>query len=591
MPRFARASFACALLAAAVSAQVTLRNDATSPTNTFLTTVGTGITLDTGQFQLGTGSVARAATPANTSYIPTGFAVTPATGFTIQFWFRPVGAPGGAAWYVFGDPTMVNPGGTGQFRCFRDGIFLGGQIGVRGIPVQCQTSLTPLTTRLNAQGWVHLAFRYSGANPPGGMAANTAQWFSNGVPDGTAVNQGAAFNYNGVNLTIAGFSGSSSPAGNGHYDDIRIDSVPRTDADILANYLAEASGAAVPDKVYLKCNSTVDPHTTFIGTNGDPTSTSTRLLTSGSPMEWGGNSPNQSGNPASCFMNLNGPTVGSPGIANPYAVALRTAPPMPQAHVTPGVPGLECGFLFSGPPAPFSLMWPDGLGIGFLTNVGIPIPYAYQTSPNLTFTTPGLFQTGDRIDLQFVALDANYPLGIGTANRATFVYQACPPEPHARVEARGAGAIQVLSFWEVHNTGGVSIARVVIDATTATGGAMGFVPSGALNSGGTLQAGTSYRFNSNTFCGLTGGTPPGNFTPLNLFTCGTQTAYRGLQFDFNNFNPCTDVFIFDCDSCATNLNGNAYIGSTVTVTFSDSTVLSGPMVADMSDPLAAIINL
>jgi hypothetical protein len=581
---------ACAILAAAAGAQITLPNSATSPTSFFITTVEPpmglpGITLDNATFQLGGGALQRAATPANQSYVPTGFQVNPVSGFTIQFWFRsPLVAPGGAAWYMFGDPSFVHPT-TGQFRCFRDGIAGPNNLVIRGIGADVITTGAPLI----ANTWVHIALRYTGATPPMPLVANQMQWFINGAPNTAAVIAG--WTGMGTNLSFVGFAGSSAQAGNGHWDDIRIDSAPRTDADILANYLAEATGPAVPDKVYLKCNSTVAPHTTFIGTNGDPTGTATRLITAGSPMEWGGNSPNQSGNPASCFMNLNGPTVGTPGIASPYTVALRPAPPMPTTHVTPGVPGLQCGFLFSGPPAPFSIMWPDGLGIGFLCNVGIPIPYAYQVSPNLMFTTPGFFQTGDRIDLQFVALDANYPSGIGTANRATFVYQNCPPQPHARVEARGAGAIQVLGFWEVHNTGGVSITRVVIDATTATGGATGFVPAGALNSGGTLQAGTSYRFGSNTFCGLTGGTPPGMFTGLNLFTCVTATAYRGLQFDFNNFNPCTDVFVFDCDSCATNLNGNAFVGATVTVTFSDSTILSGPMILDPNDPRAAIIDL
>ena len=57
-------------------------------------------------------------------------------------------------------------------------------------------------------------------------------------------------------------------------------------------------------------------------------------------------------------------------------------------------------------------------------------------------------------------------------------------------------------------------------------------------------------------------------------------------------HPATiDELKFDCDTVASNLPGSSLVGSTVTVTFSDTSVLTGTMIIDPLDATAAIIDL
>ena len=148
----------------------------------------------------------------------------------------------------------------------------------------------------------------------------------------------------------------------------------------------------------------------------------------------------------------------------------------------------------------------------------------------------------------------------------------------------GARPSRSRRFYEIWNTGTLDITQVIIDTTTATGGATAFAPSAALNTGGTLAAGSSYRENTNVLTGLIGFTGVG---PL----ATTPPTYRGLQFDFSNFSATIDELKFDCDTVLSNLAGSSLVGSTVTVTFSDTTFLTGTMIIDPSDANAAIIDL
>lgn len=590
--------FACS--ASLVDAQITVLNGSPSAANPFVSTVGTGITIDTATSIVGGASAARTTVPANAAYLPTGVALNPSIGFTIQFWYWRASGTTGNPDYLFGDNTMVAPAAAGfnggAFRCFAGGAAGVGNLLLRGVANQIVTATLPLNA---AATWVHLAFRYD-------PVTTNLTLLVNGVVTVTAPQVTVPFNWTGTNLTFVGYNGSTAPPmAPFNIDDLRIYNFARSDADILADFMVSPTGLGpsglpnIPDGAYFDFEGAVEPHVASVGTNGDPISTRTRIVTGGSVLEWAGNSPNQPGNIATGVLNLSGPSFGQ--AATPvYPNAFRNAPAMPVTYTTPGIPGLELGHGISSPVNPFAIAWPDGLGLGGIPGLflfAVPGPYAYQVSPNQGFIIPpGLFQTGDRIDIQFLAPDPAYPLGVGTSNRATFIYSDCAGQnsgPHAHIEARGSGSIQVTGFWEVWNTGTVDITRVVIDLTTATGGAAGFDPNSFLNSGGMLSLGTSYRFNSEIYTGLQS-QPPG-YMGLNNAVFGTLAGFRTIQFDYNSFTACTDIFSFDSDIVTAagigTLTGASAIGATVTVTFANSTTLMGTLVADPADVNAAILNL
>jgi hypothetical protein len=259
--------------------------------------------------------------------------------------------------------------------------------------------------------------------------------------------------------------------------------------------------------------------------------------------------------------------------------------------VTPGVGLLNLCHAFSIPSGP-ALIFPDGLNLNAIgIGAGIPGGYSYGGPAGpfmLTFTLPigaGIFFAGDQVVMQGVAIDAAYPFSVGVSNVGKFRYVTpVGLGGHAHVEARGTAAIQVATFYEVWNTGTVDITQVIIDTTTATGGATAFAPSAALNTGGTLAANSSYRENTDVLTGLIGFT---GVSPL----ATTPPTYRGLQFDFANFTATIDELKFDCDTVPSNLAGSSLVGSTVTVTFSDLSVLTGTMILDPLDATAAIIDL
>ena len=561
------------LFATASHAQLTVANTATAPAGLFQTTVGTAHSIDTTNIQIGAASVARTNAFSNAGYLPVGTGINPVNGFTIQFWVRPtnIGLSGANPNYMLGDSGMVAPTAAGAsggaFRVFADGAAGVGAILVRGVSNQL---ISPLGMLVNGT-WKHLAIRYS-------PTTNMLSLLVNGVLTAQIAQTITPFNWSGSNLTVIGYGGSSAPGLSGNYDDYRVYGYARPDADILADYTIVPSGLGttglnnVPDKAYYELNGAVSPHTCVIGTNNDPPSDLDRKFTDGTSLQWGLNSPNQAGNPASCLINIR------PGGLDPMCA-------------TPGVGLIKLCHGFSFPSGP-AVIFPDGLDLNAIgVGAGIPGPYSYGGPGGpfmVNFNFPigsGILIAADQIVMQGVAIDAAYPFGVGVSNVGKFRYVTpVAPGGHVHVEARGTAAIQVATFYEIWNTGTLDITQVIIDTTTATGGATAFAPSAFLNTGGTLAANSSYRENTDVLTGLIGFT---GVSPL----ATTPPTYRGLQFDFANFSATIDDLKFDCDTVLSNLAGSSLVGSTVTVTFSDTSVLTGTMIIDPLDATAAIIDL
>jgi hypothetical protein len=608
-------------------AQVTIANDGTSAALPFSSSIGTAITIQNTNpvpappVLASVGYLRRAAGAANADYILTGYAVNPTSdgsfggvspGYTIQFWYAPDSAT--AFQYLWADAVNVSPvGGAsgGAFRCFGNGnSSLNSNLVVRGLPNETFTASAPLLNLQN--GWVHLAFRYD-------QTTNVCQWFVNGVPDGAGTIQTAgAYTWSQGNLSLIGANNTTAGVGSGGYDEIRVYDWSRTNADIAADFNNVAFGTGpsgesnLPDRVYWQAESAVVPHNAYLGTNNNPTATDTKIITAGTPMRWGGNSPGQVGLPASGLMNFEGGIAGQTPF-DPYVLNYKDVPAQATSYLTPVVPAISLGHNFSVPQNPVAFALPDGaslfpLGVVYYGIPGLLGPYTYG-APDFTFAVPaGIFSHGDLIRIQFVAPDVGYPGGVGGSNQVAFTYSECfgnptapSVAPHARVEVRGAGSIQVAGFWEVHNTGNTPITRVLIDLSTSTGGMIAWMPISLLNSGGTMATGTSYRRGSEINCGLdftVAGNVAGGYTEV--LTGSSVAGIPGaLQFDFLSFDSCIDSFIFDCGDAmlgsvsptAANLTGNAAIGATVTVTFQGGATLSGTLAADPNDPQAAIIDL
>lgn len=581
----------CALVLSGTlaTAQLTLLNGASGGAR-FVTTTGTAHSIDTTNFRIGSASCLRAAGAANASYLSTGIALDPLSnggcttadpGFTIQFWYRPVAST--ALEYIFGDNTWT--GVNGAFRCFRNGAAGAGNLYIRGPLVgQKITTGTPLTLSLDPNGWVHIALVIN-------TKTNLVAWFINGAANGTPST--ATISGKGTNLTCLGYNGSSSGGSTGNYDDFRVYDWARTAADIAADYAANAAGNGPsgcpnqPDHGYYEFEASVNPHLATIGLKNEVQADFTRLFTTGDTIQWAAGSPAAGPFAGTCILNIG---FGGPG--SPRADAYWPPKAMVGGpYVTGIVPGLEVGHCFSKPQA-FAIAWPDGLKVGPAVaggcgGVTIPIAYAYGsgTGPMVGIKMPPLnFVDGDRVDLQWVTIDPTYPGGIATTNRATFEFVKALPGPHAHVEARGSDVIQETGFWEIWNTGTVPIKEICIDFTPLTT-ATTWSPTGALNSGGTLAAGDSIRFQTDVICDLTPAANPRytlDATSKKLcfkFTCPPAPA--------DGFQGPTNHFIFDCATVPQQA-GNLFAGAIVTVTWCDSTVKILPLVADTPNQRAQV---
>ncbi|MAG58459.1 MAG: hypothetical protein CMJ83_19400 [Planctomycetes bacterium] len=582
---------ACCLILPSVPAQVTLLNAASNPPSVFQSTVGPDISVDPGFFQLNGGSALRGYSPSNQSYLPTGIALDPTQGFTMQWWYRPARPTGFG--YLIGDADMVSPlagYSGGRFRVFQNGACYcptytpanTGGLTCRGVPNEAALLGSPLTNAINLNGFVHLALRYD-------PAASTIDWLVNGVVSSSTPQVAGPFTWQGTNLDIMGDRGSSADAGDGHYDDFRIYGFARSDVDIMADFMIAAGGVGpsgqpnVPDIAYYQADLSLEPHFCYVGTNSDPIGTTARRITSGTLLEWGGNSPNQPGTPAACLINV------WPGGVDPGCT-------------TVGFPNLGVCHAFSAP-AGQALIFPDGLGLGPVgVGLGVTLPYQYSGGPQGMTNTltaslpPSLLTAGDELVLQFVAPDGAYPSQTGTSNLMRLPWVDPIPGPHARIAVRGNASIQILGFFRVLNTGDEAITQVIFDASPL-GANTGFAPSCGLNTGGSLALGTSYRFGTDVTSGLILGTNNG-WTGLGMFAynClgalpGSGNGYSGLQFDFSGFTATVDEFVFDSGTVAPNVNANYFIGMNISVTFSSGVTLSGALVADPNDPDAAIIDL
>ena len=601
-------SFALALIASASTAQITLFNQASSAPNPFVQTIGNFISVDTAVSVVGGASLLRGNTPSNTAYIPTGWATNSGgLGFTIQFWIRRATTSTGNADYIFGDNTCIAPttsgASGGAFRCFSGGIAGIGKMVIRGVCNQAITAGIPLVINT----WTHAALVHV---PNVGATPGTISWVINGVNDITVAQTTAVggVTWSGTNFSVLGYIGSSAADPIMNMDEIRVYSFPRTVADIAADMGMAATGFApsgqsnIPDKVYLDGDGSVQPHICTVGINSDAMGTGQRIATGGTTMNWNGtSSAMMTGIPASCLINILGSSIGLPP-TNPYVNSYRPPAPMTFPFMTPGIAGLDLGHGYSLPGYPAAVLYPDGLGLGGIPGLAmlvVPLPHLYNITSPSTFTLPGgLFQHGDSIEMQWIAPDPAYPSNLGISNRGTFVYSdpaTVNPGAHCHVEARGNGAIQVSTFWEIWNTGLDPITQVVVDATTCItngGTAGGFYPVGLLNSGGTLATGTSYRLGSNVMCGLDTSVNAMGYAGLGILVSGTLTGNTGLQFNFTSFEAATDVFAFDCDSFTVqNTTGNAYIGATITVTFLSGGTVTGMLGVDPSAGNAAVLDL
>lgn len=575
------------VLLASVHGQVALLNSALSPPSLVRSTVGSGISLDYTVPFLGGGCAVRTSTAANLSYLPTGFTLIPSGGFTIQFHYRPWAAQNFG--YIFGDGNMVSPiagYSGGRFRMFQSGACYcpaytptnTAGLTLRGVPNEVAVTGGPLLTMVNANGWVHIAVRFD-------PATNIIALFMNGTLMVSVPQTAGSFNWNGTELDFMGDRASSSLAAQAHYDDIRVYPYARSTADIQADYLVVAAGNGpsgqpnTPATTYFECDFPLNNHEALVGINTDAPARIQRTITAGTLISWGGDCLTLPGVSASCLINI------WPGGTNPNCV-------------TPGFPAVELGHNFSVPMQPLALIVPDSLGLSLVgIAAGLVLPYSYTGTgaPALISTNiaGGLLATGDRIAFQFLAPDPSSPGFFGGSNVCTLRWADALPGPHAHIESRGSGAIQVFGFHEIRNTGSEAITSVTINCMPL-GAGIGLVPSGALNSGGSLAAGTSYRNGTALTTGLTGPTP-GLFTGTNPFpvTVGglPATAYGTLNFTFNSFEATIDALDWDCEIIPANGTGAALIGASVTVVFASGATLTGTLIADPTDPFAAQVDL
>ncbi len=558
--------FLAAFLAGGLAgAQITLINSASGGSR-YATTTGRAISIDKSNFRIGAASCLRKTASANSSYLPTGIVLDPKTngrnpkgnkGFTIQFWYRP-SAPT-TFQYLFGDALWV--GTSGAFRCFQNGAAGSGNLFIRGPLSQRATTGAPLNTKLGPKGWIHLAVVVD-------ATLNRLSWYVNGTLNTSGP---ANITGKGKNFTCMGYNGSSSAGTTGNFDDFRVYNWARTAAEIAGDYKKRAVGANLPDSGYYECEAAVNPHVAQAGIGTEVLAPYTHLFTAGDTLVWTASSTAAGPFPAVCMLNI---FIGGPGTPRKDAYLAPPAVPGGPYH-TSILPGLELGHWLSTPAKTKGvLFWPTA------------VLYGGSKVGKLSFPMPNLYMSdGDRIDLQWIAIDPSYPpMGAATTNRLCFEYVTPKPGPHAHVEARGMNVIQETGFWEVWNTGTIPIKKVCIDLATATN-STSWLPTGSLNSGGTLAAGTSFRFLTDKVCDLLPKTNP-RYTLTGKALCFT---FQCPPAPGGGFQGPTNHFVFDCSTNPARA-GNGYVGATVTVTFCNNKVLSGKLVPDPKDPKACQVD-
>ncbi|NRA96771.1 MAG: LamG domain-containing protein [Planctomycetes bacterium] len=614
-------SLCLCVLAGPALGQLTVTNMATSPPST-ATTIGACHTVDLATVQVGTGSCLRSgAAPSNQCFLPTGVALDPTTaggcpllgatgaptnaGFTIEFWFMP--SASGLFAYTFGDASWV--GAAGAFRCFMNGAAGVGNFLLRGPLTQLATAGAPLTTAVPGT-WIHFAVVVNGS-------ANTITWYVNGALNSTGPANIAG---SGTNFTCMGYNGSSAVGADGNYDDYRVYNWARDGADITADYNDGLNGIGVfgqaplgpstcfnlPDEAYYEIDVSQNAHNATIARGTEPGYAYTRLFTDGDALNWGVSSPAPGPFPGSALINVFFGAGASPrveGYNDPTAV-----PGGPYVTIlgTTSYGGLQLGHCLSTPVSGASLlfMWPDSIGLGALGLApcgGSAIPSTYVYGAGLTPTNPlfvvptGLFNTGDRIDLQWLAPDSTFfqAGGLATSNRTVYEYVAATPGEHAHVEARGLSPMQVATFFEIHNTGNIPIQQICIDLS-ATG--ILWSPTAAMNSGGTLTTMDTFRRDTHLICDLDTTLGP-TLNGLHVNTLVPPATGANLCFDFlsvtgpgGGFEGPTDHFIFDCQLAPTTGSGATLAGAAVTITYFTGVVQTGTMIADPADPNAAVLD-
>lgn len=567
----------CTLVATAAfaNAQLTLINSATFG-DRFATTTGALHSVDAANKMVGNASILRAPGASNSSYLNTNIALDPSKGallsptadpgWTIQFWYKP-GNPSLFS-YLFGDLTWS--GASGNFRCFQNGAAGAGNLYIRGPLVQLTTTGAPLSAaNLPSNGWVHLAIVQNNK-------ANTLTWYVNGAQNSIITSTGTGV---GKNLTLMGYSGSSSAGASGNYDDVRVYNFARPGGDISADYTKAATGAGpsgfqnVPEAGYYRCETSVNPHISGIGLNGDPTGPVTRLFTGGSTLDFVVDTPASSNFTALLVFNV---FPGKPGMARTDAFGLP--PELPGGPYQQNlIPGLKLGTTFTSPSLATWLIWP-----GFIN-------YTNGTTGRVSAKIPNNINLvdGDRLDVQFVVGDPTYaPNGLGATNHMTFEYVGPKGAHSCHVEARGLNTIQETGFFEVWNTGVIKIKSVSIDLSTMANTGVTWDVGGGLNSGGTLLAGTSYRYQTDTICDLT----PTSGTRYILSNGDAKLTFNFDTTTMPNggFEGPTDHFLFDCDTKPATGNGSYYVGATVEVTWSDGTTKKGVLTGTAGSPLAEV---
>ena len=219
--------------------------------------------------------------------------------------------------------------------------------------------------------------------------------------------------------------------------------------------------------------------------------------------------------------------------------------------------------------------------------------------PVTLLQTPGAGATPDGGVNNFLAVASAAPYAVGqpvssTSNLITLTFDPTfvPPAPQALIEINPGGNLAASTFsgssYQITNqsTGGITIDSVVFDLSTAMLPDMVFDPVGA---GGDATA--------SCLTANAGGTATGFIAPADPCTDPYSVPRNGgfdvLRLTFGDFDPA-EQFLFTTDIDPNNIQGVAgagnagavsgyeLIGATVTVSFSDGSVIAASLYEDGS---------